>query len=129
MVSIVREIKKYNQQQGAYLFAWSISNAADCPLCSIFFRRIMMDAGEKPEALDLNEYEKTLLAFGDAIGKNKGHLTDETYINLAQHQNEEEMVVLIAFAGEMIATNIFNNVVETEIDTYLAPYIPVRYKS
>ena len=30
------------------------------------------------------------------------------------------MVVLIAFAGIMIATNIFNNVIETEIDEYLS---------
>ena len=28
------------------------------------------------------------------------------------------MVLLIAFAGQMIATNIFNNVIQTEIDEY-----------
>jgi hypothetical protein len=31
---------------------------------------------------------------------------------------------LIAFAGQMIATNVFNNVVETNIDEYLFDYLP-----
>jgi hypothetical protein len=34
------------------------------------------------------------------------------------------MVVLIAFAGQMIATNIFSNVTETNIDEYLFDYLP-----
>jgi len=35
-----------------------------------------------------------------------------------------EMTVLIAFAGQMIATNVFNNVIETDIDEYLFDYLP-----
>jgi hypothetical protein len=126
---LYEKVKQIAGNRSAYLFAWSISNAADCPLCSTFFRRIMIDAGEKPEQLDLNEYETTLITFGSAIGKHKGYIADYVYNNLAKHHNSEEMVVLIAFAGQMIATNIFNNVIETEIDTYLAPYIPVKYQS
>ena len=34
------------------------------------------------------------------------------------------MVLLIAFAGQMIATNIFNNVIQTDIDEYLKSYLP-----
>ena len=36
--------------------------------------------------------------------------------------SDKEIVVLTAFAGIMIATNIFNNVVQTEIDEYLFPF-------
>lgn len=35
------------------------------------------------------------------------------------------MVVLIAFAGQMIAANVFNNTIETDIDEYLVNYLPV----
>jgi len=126
---LYEEVKKVAGKRSAYLYAWSISSAADCPLCSAFFRRIMIDAGEKPEQLELNEYETKLVAFGGAIGKHKGYIADYVYNNLAQYHNNEEMVILIAFAGQMIATNIFNNVIETEIDSYLAPYIPVKYPS
>lgn len=37
----------------AYLYAFSISEASNCPLCSTFFRKIIIDAGEKPEDLQL----------------------------------------------------------------------------
>ena len=36
------------------------------------------------------------------------------------------MVVLIAFTGQMIATNVFNNVIETDIDEYLSDYLPTK---
>jgi hypothetical protein len=34
------------------------------------------------------------------------------------------MVILTAFAGQMIATNVFSNVTETDIDEYLFDYLP-----
>jgi hypothetical protein len=37
-------------------------------------------------------------------------------------------LLLIAFAGQMIATNVFNNVVETDIDAYPAPYLAAKCK-
>ncbi|MBO9565158.1 MAG: hypothetical protein J7621_20445 [Niastella sp.] len=111
----------------AYLYAWSVSTASNCPLCSTFFRRIIKEAGESPEHLVLNEYETTLLDFGSAVAMHKGCIADHIYNKLAGYHNDAEMVLLIAFAGQMIATNIFNNVVETEIDDYLVPYLPAKY--
>jgi heme O synthase-like polyprenyltransferase len=46
------------------------------------------------------------------------------YDAVASHFNKTEMTVLIAFAGQMIATNVFNNVIETDIDEYLFDYLP-----
>jgi hypothetical protein len=111
----------------AYLYAWSVSNASNCPLCSTFFRRIIREAGENPEDLTLSEYENTLLDFGSAVAQHKGCIADRIYNKLSGYHNNEEMVLLIAFAGQMIATNIFNNVVETDIDTYLVPYLSPKY--
>lgn len=110
-----------------YLFAWSVSNASNCPLCSTFFRRVIIDAGEKPENLVLSDYEQKLLDFGSAVALHKGCIADHVYHNLSRYHNNEEMVLLIAFAGQMIATNIFNNVVETDIDTYLTPYLAAKF--
>jgi hypothetical protein len=47
------------------------------------------------------------------------------YDAVAGDYSKADMVVLVAFAGQMIATNIFNNVVETDVDEYLADYLPV----
>ena len=124
---LYEKVKAIVGERAAYLYAWSISNASNCPLCSTFFRKIMVDAGENPENLVLEAYEEKLLDFGSAIAQHKGCIANHVYNTLSQYHNAEEMVVLIAFAGQMIATNIFNNVIETDIDTYLEPYLPAKF--
>src|ERR671938_1426687 len=46
------------------LFAHAISSETDCLICSTFFRRILIDAGESPEELALDEGEAMVVAFG-----------------------------------------------------------------
>ena len=108
----------------AYIYAYSISKAADCPLCSTFFRKIIIDAGEKPEKLELKPSEKDIIDFGIDIAKFQGNISDDIYNAVAKLYDKTAMVVLIAFAGQMIATNVFNNVIETDIDEYLVEYLP-----
>lgn len=116
------EVEKILGKRVASLFAHSISCAADCPLCSTFFRKIIIDSGETPEKLELTETERDVLNFGSGIAKHKGNIADHLYNVVATKYNETEMVILTAFAGIMIATNVFNNVIETEIDEYLSAY-------
>ena len=116
------EVEKILGKRMASLYAHSISCAADCPLCSTFFRKIIIDSGETPEKLELTESQKSVLNFGSGIAKYKGNIADHLYNTVAVNYKESEMVVLIAFAGIMIATNVFNNVIETEIDEYLSAY-------
>ena len=108
----------------AYLYAYSISKASDCPLCSTFFRKIIIDAGEKPENLVLAPLQKDVIDFGSSIAKYQGNINDHLYNGVAQHYSKTDMVILIAFAGQMIATNVFNNVIGTDIDEYLVEYLP-----
>jgi len=116
------EVEKILGKRMASLYAHSISCAADCPLCSTFFRKIIIDSGETPEKVELSESEKDILNFGSGITKHKGNIADQLYNKVAVNYKESEMVILVAFAGIMIATNIFNNVIETEIDEYLSAY-------
>jgi hypothetical protein len=112
-------VKKILGTRLSPLFAWSISEAADCPLCSTYFRKIIIESGESPEALALTKEEQEVLAFGAAIAQNKGDVKDELYNPIAARFSDKEIVILTAFAGIMIATNLFNNVLHTEIDDYL----------
>jgi hypothetical protein len=121
---LYREVEQITGKRLAWIYAYAISYASDCPLCSTFFRKIIIDAGEKPENLVLTETEQKLIDFGSSIAKNKGHISNEIFDTVAEYYTTEAMVILIAFAGQMIATNIFNNVIETDIDDYLAPYLP-----
>ena len=118
------EIEKILGKRLAYLFAYSISFASNCPLCSTFFRKIIIDAGENPENLTLTPQEEKVLEFGSSIAAAQGSISDKVYNDVAAIYDQEEMVVLIAFAGQMIATNVFSNVIETDIDEYLADYLP-----
>ena len=121
---LYEQVEKILGKRLAYLFAYSISKASDCPLCSTFFRKIIIDAGEKPEDLVLIPPQKDIIAFGTSIAKNQGNIRDQEYNSIAERYSKEDMVVLIAFAGQMIATNVFSNVIETDIDEYLVEYLP-----
>ena len=87
-----------------------------------FFQENNYRFRETPEKLELAESEKDVLNFGSGITKHKGNIADHLYNKVAVNYKESEMVILVAFAGIMIATNIFNNVFETEIDEYLSGY-------
>ncbi|WP_018619110.1 carboxymuconolactone decarboxylase family protein [Spirosoma luteum] len=112
-------------KRSAYLFAHAVSEANDCPVCTTFFRKIIIEHGERPEALHLTNDEQHLLNFGADIARNRGEISDELFAPIRQRFNDSEVVVLVAFAGQMIATNLFNNVLEVTVDDYLAPYLPL----
>jgi hypothetical protein len=121
---LYQEVEKILGKRLAYLYAYSISKASDCPLCSTYFRKIIIDSGEKPESLDLTPSQKDMLDFGSGIARCQGNINDHLYNTIAGRYSKADMVVLIAFAGQMIATNIFSNVIETDIDEYLSEYLP-----
>src|SRR5687767_4739656 len=71
---LYEEVEKILGKRLAYLYAYSISKATDCPLCSTFFRKIIIDAGEKPESLSLTASQKDILDFGSSIAKYQGNI-------------------------------------------------------
>ncbi len=121
---LFEQVKKILGQRQAYFFAFSLSKASECSLYYAYFRKIIIDNGEDPENLSLTEYESDLVSFGTAIARYSGNIADMVYKSVARNRTPEEMLVLIAFAGQMIAANVLNNVIETEIDDYLAEYLP-----
>lgn len=124
---LYEKVQELIGKRAASLFAYSISYASNCPLCSTFFRRIIIQSGAKPEDLLLTEHEKKIMDFGSSIACYKGQIADFVYDDLAKFHSHEEMVLLTAFAGQMVATNIFSNVTETDIDAYLTDYIPAKF--
>jgi hypothetical protein len=117
------EVEKILGKRLAYLYAYAISSASECPLCSTFFRKIIIDAGENPNSLSLTPEQKNIIDFGSSIARYQGNIRDHLYNTVAASHTKSDMIVLIAFAGQMIATNVFSNVIETDIDEYLSPYL------
>lgn len=104
------------------LYSHAISNQTDCLICSTFFRRYLIDAGEDPANLTLNDTESLLVEYGQQLARNAHDVSDELFARLRARFSEAELVLLTAFAGLMIATNLFNNALRIPLDDYLSPY-------
>jgi alkylhydroperoxidase family enzyme len=108
--------------RAAVLFAHAVSAQTDCLICSTFFRRLLTESGEDPDAPKLNERERAVVDFGRQLAHNANGVPDELYARLAAFLQPEQIVTLTAFGGLMIATNVFNNALRVDLDEYLWPY-------
>jgi alkylhydroperoxidase family enzyme len=104
------------------LFAHAISAGTDCLVCSTFFRRLLIDAGDDPECLRLDEWEQTIIAFGRQLAVDPHGVSDELFSRLAARLSPEQIVALTAFGGLMVATNLFNSALRVDLDEYLDAY-------
>ncbi|MBI5287574.1 MAG: carboxymuconolactone decarboxylase family protein [Chloroflexi bacterium] len=104
------------------LFAHAISSENDCLICSTFFRRILIDAGENPDDFTLNDREAAVVEYGQQLAKPFARVPDAVYERLAMFFDEEQIVALTAFGALMVATNIVNNALEVDLDEYLTEY-------
>ena len=104
------------------LYTHAISSETDCLICSTFFRRLLIDAGEDPDAFTMDERERVVIEYGRALAQQGARVPDELYRQLAALFSEEQVVALTAFGAMMVATNVFNNALEVDLDEYLEPY-------
>ena len=107
---------------GADIFSYAISSENDCLICETFFRKILLDAGRNPDALDLSEKERLLTAYGRACVRQPVKVSDDLYASMRAHFSEEEMILLTTFAGMMIATNLINHALSVDLDSRLIGY-------
>lgn len=104
------------------LFSYAISNGNNCLICSLFFRKILVDSGEDPDNPRLNDVERLLMELGRQIAVDPHAITDDVYDGLKLKFTEEQIVLLVAFAGIMYATNLFNTIAKVPLDEVLYPY-------
>lgn len=123
---LYEEVKKITGNRLAYLFAHAISQGSNCPLCTTYFRKLIIENGERPEQLILSDRDQELLDFGSAVATSKGAVEEDVFKPIRERYSDKEIVVLTAFAGIMVATNLFNNVLDVDIDDYLFPYQSIQ---
>lgn len=104
------------------LFSHAISAETDCLICSTFFRRILIDSGENPDELTLDEREQLVVDFGRCLSKPFARVPHELYARLATEFTDEQIVALTSFGAMMVATNVVNNALDVDLDGYLEPY-------
>jgi alkylhydroperoxidase family enzyme len=104
------------------LFVHAISAETDCLVCSTFFRRWLVEQGDDPDALQLDDRERALVEYGRQLAIDAHGVSDEIFARLTSWLTAEQLVALTAFGGMMIATNVFNNAMQVDLDGYLAPF-------
>ena len=104
------------------LFAHAVSTETECLICSTFFRRILIEAGEDPDHLHLDDREAAVIAYGVALAQEQGRASDVVFEPVARFLDSPQIVALTAFGGMMIATNLFVNALRIELDEYLWAY-------
>lgn len=116
------EVVQFLGERATTLFVHAISTETDCLICSTFFRRILIDAGEDPDRLELDEREQLVVDYGRQLVRDPNGVDDALYVRLAARFEPSQIVTLTAFGGIMIATNVFNNALRVDLDGYLQPY-------
>jgi alkylhydroperoxidase family enzyme len=116
------EVRPFLGERLTDLFAHAISAGTDCLICSTFFRRLLIEAGEDPDDLRLDERERAVVAYGRQLAVDPNAVSDELYARLAALFPAEQIVALTAFGGLMVATNLFNNALRVDLDDDLHAY-------
>ena len=104
------------------LYSLAISQGNRCLVCSTYFRKILIDTGADPDTPDLDDEENTLIALGASIAEDPHNIDPQLYSELKARYTDEQIVLLIALGGMMVATNLFNTVAKVDLDDVLLGY-------
>ena len=116
------EIESFLGERAVNFFCYAISTTNDCLLCSVFFKKILDDAGIDFEHFNFTEEENILIEYGRAIVKDANSIPPELFERMKEKWSEEQIVAITAFATIMIATNLINKALKIELDQELIPY-------
>lgn len=105
-----------------FIFAHAISRAGNSLTGIAFMRRALAKLGVDPDALELSPEEAELARFGAAIGRDPHGVGNDLWAPLRARYSDKTLVDLVAFAGIMVATNVFMLVVDTPLDAELEPF-------
>lgn len=113
------ELKPLLGDRALSVFSYAISAGNDCQICGSFFNKILRDGGDDPEDMELSEVEELLHTLGTVIALDPHNVPDYVYEGLKKHFTDEQIVTIIAFAGIMYATNLFNTIMKVDLDEAL----------
>ena len=105
-----------------HLFAHAVSTETDCLICSTFFRRLLIDSGDDPDNPKLDERERLIVEFGRQLARDPHGVDGSLFARLKVALSGDQIVTLTTFGGLMVATNLFNNALQVDLDEYLWNY-------
>jgi hypothetical protein len=91
-------VKPYLGERLAILYCHAISRENACKLCWTFMRKEIIDGGEDPEAVSLDQREADVVELG------------------------RQLVEIVTFGALMVVNNIFNSALQVDLDGVLDGY-------
>ncbi|MBQ8994268.1 MAG: hypothetical protein IJ091_00465 [Oscillospiraceae bacterium] len=113
---------KFLSEREFLILSYSISTQNDCLVCGTFFRKILIEKGEDLENLQLSDREQVLWDLGRAFVVDFHHIPEDVYVRLDEIFSETEVIQILAFAGQMAATNMFVTSAKVDLDEVLLNY-------
>lgn len=106
----------YVGERAVSLFCLAISDEYGSPMCAEYFRAVLVDAGEDLDNPQVTETEQLLIDWGRLIARDPHGVPDEMYAHLEERFNPTLRTLLVAFAGLMVAVNLFTTVGRVPVD-------------
>ncbi len=120
--SMLDVVKPFLGERMTGLLMLAVSSQTDCLVCSTYYRRILVENGEDPDNLDLNPQEDLIVRFGRKLATDSVNVSDEMFSQLKEYFTDQQIIDLTVFGAMMVVNNIFNNVVDVDLDEYLQRY-------
>ena len=111
----------YVGERAVSLFCYAISDEYGGPIPSAYFRKVLVDAGDDLDAPQVTETEQLLIDWGRLLVRDPHGIPDEMYARLETTFNPKLRTLLVAFAGLMVAVNLFTTVGRIPVDEALTP--------
>lgn len=110
----------YVGERAVSLFCYAISKEYGGEIPTAFFRRVLVEAGDDVDNPQVTETEQLLIDWGRLIARDPHAVPDEMYTRLEEAFNPRLRTLLVAFAGLMVAVNLFSTVGRVPLDEFLA---------
>jgi hypothetical protein len=109
-------------ERAVSLFAYAISDEADSLVFSVHFRKVLVDSGEHVDSPQVTETEQLLVDWGRLIARSPTEIPDELYARLEASFNPRLRLLLVAFAGQLVASTVFAAAGRIPLDEELYAY-------
>jgi hypothetical protein len=101
------------------LFAHAVSAGSESPSCAAYFRRLLTQAGEDPDAPTLDQREAAVVAYGRCLGDDPYRVPAAAHAGMAEHFDGPDLVALATFGALMVATRVLNTTLELPLADYI----------
>jgi hypothetical protein len=116
------ELEPYIGERAVSLFAYAISEANECVVCAASFRRVLVESGDDPDSPEVTETERLLLDWGRMLATAPHDVPADFRARLEQAFSPKLRLMLVAFAGQTVAMNLFATAGQVPLDESLAEF-------